>query len=284
MMPDRFLPALLAVAALLGESCGPPPDQARHGIEVVVTFHALSTIVAPLLGPEGTVHVLLPTGASPHAFEPRPSDLRELSRAQLVLRAGAGVDGWVSDLVPVPSVALLDLVPDSASHASMVGVDPHVWLDPEAVRAALPHLAGALCDVDPPGCDGYRDRSLAFAATIPGLVDRIRGMTAGIATEHVVTSGPFLGWWSARFGPRIAGSIEESEGVEPSASRMGAMIDAARGSIAVVGQATLPDGAARAVAEAARVPYVAVDAVGNPDSAPDYARLLLSIAEALPKS
>lgn len=282
-LPRNALVVLLATGASLSGACGQAPDRSGEGVTVVTTFRALSTIVSPLLGPGDTVHVLLPAGASPHAYEPRPSDMRILSGAHLVFRAGGDVDGWVARLVPVATVSLMDLVPDSFGSPSAATPDLHIWLDPEAIAAALPNLATALCDVHPANCSEYRERARSFASSMPALVDRIRVLTDPIRDMEVVTSGPFLGWWSNRFGPRIAGCIETIEGVEPSASRMNDMIQTARGSVAVVGQAALPSGTARAVAEAAAVPYVSIDIVGTPDHAADYAGFLLSIAEALPK-
>jgi ABC-type Zn uptake system ZnuABC Zn-binding protein ZnuA len=270
-----------ALALLLQASCGRGPVREPGSVTVVTTFHALSTVIAPVVGPAGSVHVLLPGGASPHAYEPRPSDLRELSRASLLFYAGPNVDGWASRLASTPAVALAGLVPDSLLAGSEARSDPHLWLDPALVAAALPGLAESLCSVDAGNCDGYRERARAFAASIPDLVRRIRDTLGTASGSSAVVSGPFLAWWSLRFGPRIAGVIEESEGVEPSAARIRAMIDTARSADLVIGQATLPDEAARAVAESASIPYVTVDAVGTPGTAPDYERLLLAIAAAI---
>lgn len=273
------VPALILVAGLFSVSCTRQAAPDRPGVEVVASFHAMKLLVEPLVGDAGTVRTLLPPGSSPHAYEPRPSDIQALQSARLIVRAGSGVDDWIAGIAERPTVSLRDLVPDSLLIRGET--DPHVWLDPLAVAAAVPGLAEALCEADPSGCAGYRERATDFADGLPGLVERIRAALAGIRDSSVVTSGPFFAWWSRRFGPGVLATVEQSEGVEPSASRMRTLIEAARRASAVVGQATLPDQAARAVAEAAGIPYVVVDAVGSETSAPDYERLLYSIAEAL---
>ena len=280
MIPIRLpIPALLCATCLLPVSCSRPDVPDGRSVEVVASFHAMRLVVEPVLGTAARVRTLLPPGSSPHAYEPRPSDIQALQSANLVFHAGSGVDDWIAGVADRPAVSLWSLVPDSLLIPG--DLDPHVWLDPSAVAAAMPGLAAALCEADPADCAGYRERAAAFAQRMPGLALRIRETLAGVRDSSVVTSGPFLAWWSRRFGPKVLAAVEESEGVEPSASRMGMLISTSRLATAVLGQATLPEQAARAVAEAAGVPYVVVDAVGSEISAPDYERLLLSIAEAL---
>lgn len=66
----------------------------------VVTSVLPVTFVAQEVGGERVrVNTLVPPGASPHTFEPVPSDMVKLQGARFFLRVGAGLDGWSDKLM-----------------------------------------------------------------------------------------------------------------------------------------------------------------------------------------
>jgi ABC-type Zn uptake system ZnuABC Zn-binding protein ZnuA len=67
-------------------------------LRVVVSIEPYREAVQLLVGDEGTVDVLLPAGASPHAFDPTPRDVVRLSDADLVVVNGVA-DDWTLGLV-----------------------------------------------------------------------------------------------------------------------------------------------------------------------------------------
>ncbi|HSJ96308.1 MAG TPA: metal ABC transporter substrate-binding protein, partial [Myxococcota bacterium] len=79
-------------AALAGAS-GPPP------LRVVATIEPLAMIVRELTGERATVSVLVPPGASPHTFDPRPGDVARLADAALLVAVGGDFDGWAGRLL-----------------------------------------------------------------------------------------------------------------------------------------------------------------------------------------
>lgn len=277
-------PATLALALLLAAGaagCRRTAPAGEDGLRIVASIPALGSVVRLLLGPETPVHVLLPSGTSPHAYEPRPSDLRVLSHADLLVLAGPGVDDWAAPLTDGPVIELFASVPDSLRLEVAGRPDPHFWLDPILVAAILPDLADALCATDRIPCPGLRERSMEAQRTLYRLADSVGVRLDSLPGSGVVVSGPFLTYFAHRFRIPVAGVIEESEGVEPSAARLRRIMDTARDAAAVVGQPWLPEEPARAVAEAAGIPYVAVDPVGNPGTTPDYAAFVTAIADSL---
>ncbi|MDZ7707179.1 MAG: metal ABC transporter substrate-binding protein [Trueperaceae bacterium] len=65
---------------------------------VVVSIEPYRDAVQRLLGDDATVEVLLPPGASPHAYDPTPRQVAGLADADLVIVNG-GLDGWVLAMV-----------------------------------------------------------------------------------------------------------------------------------------------------------------------------------------
>src|SRR5205809_6118855 len=66
---------------------------------VVTTTTDLAALVVAVGGDLVTVESIVPAGADPEAFEPRPADLAKLRAAALVVRVGLGYDYWLDALI-----------------------------------------------------------------------------------------------------------------------------------------------------------------------------------------
>ena len=267
-MPRLLLCAGLALGLGSVPAAGAP-------LTAVATITPLGFIVQELGGERVRVHVLVPPGASPHAFEPRPSDLAAVAGAALFVSAGAGVDDWVARLAaadgPKPLV-LLEAIGAATS-------DPHFWLDPIAVRDhALPALEQAFGAADPDGRARYAERRRAFAHALTALDAEIRATLAGVARRPLVPTHAAWGAFAARYGIPLLEPVERRAAEEPTPRTLAKLADAARagGAVAVLVEPQLPPAAAEALAEALGLPAVVADPYGDPRSKDrgSYAALL----------
>ena len=277
----RLAALCFAFVALAG--CQPPAKNGTTSQKPVfaATFHAVATIAREVAGDRADVITLLEPGVSPHAYEPRPSDLRRLQGAAATVFAAHGLDSWLVGLgVPAP-FELLAGVPDSLRAVTAGVTDPHFWLSPAAVAATLPGLARHFCMADPGGCDGYELRAAIFTDSLRTLDARLLARLAPARDASLVVASTFLRYFLERYGPSTVAIVETVEGVEPSPSHLQRVSRTASGAVAVVGQPWLPESASRAVAEAAAIPYITVDPLGNERDAPTYAALLTRIADVL---
>ena len=137
------------------------PGGARACGTVVTTLLPLAFLAQEIGGERARAHALVPPGASPHAFEPRPSDVARAEGACLFVSAGDGTDGWAARLGAA-------LAPDrQLALAAGLGLPAHAWLDPLAVRDQLaPRLAQALADRDAEGSDAYAGALADFVAAV----------------------------------------------------------------------------------------------------------------------
>jgi ABC-type Zn uptake system ZnuABC Zn-binding protein ZnuA len=253
-------------------ACGSAPA-AGAPLAAVATITPLGFLVQELGGERVSVHVLVPPGASPHAFEPRPSDLAAVAGAALFVAAGAGVDDWVARLAAADGPQPLVL------GGAVSARDPHFWLDPIAVRdEALPALEGALEAADPEGRAHYAERRRAFAHTLTALDAEIRAALAGVARKPLVPTHPAWGAFAARYGLMLLGPVQHRAAEEPNPRTLARLADTARagGAVAVLVEPQLSPAAAEALAEALGVPAIVADPYGDPRVAErgSYAALL----------
>ena len=96
----RLLLTSLALAlALAVAACGSDDSSSGSGdLRVVATTTQVADLARNVAGDRASVTGILTPNADPHDYEPRPSDARALADAQLVLRSGGAVDGWLGDL------------------------------------------------------------------------------------------------------------------------------------------------------------------------------------------
>ncbi len=103
-------------------------------------------------------------------------------------------------------------------------------MDPTRVAAALPSLADALGEADPPNADAYHQRADELAARLEKL-DReiaadLRGVPAG--DRELVTSHDALAYFADRYGFDVVATAFPATGAdaEPSAGALADVIDA----------------------------------------------------------
>ncbi len=230
---------LVAFATLAGAAAAAQP------LPVVTTIQPLALLVRELGGERVVVSVLVPPGASPHTFEPQPSDVQSLAAARLVVEVGGGLDGWLHPLLTAAAaqparLTLLDLpgldplpaVPgghvEAESHDAAHRLDPHAWLDPILVRDVLvPALAAKLAALDPSGAADYGASRDRLALRLTALDLEIRAALKGHGRDFLAFHGAWR-YFARRYDLHEVGVIEEAPGEEPTPRELGALARRAR--------------------------------------------------------
>lgn len=263
--------------------------------QYAATTFVFRTILEPVVGSNGSVRHLLPAGASPHTYDPRPSDVRAASEALALFYGAPELDRWASGLGSSPSIALIDLLPDSLlldfpasghirdGHHHGAGRDPHFWMDPLRVDGLLPALVETLCVLDPVACSDFRRNAAAFSIRIRALHDSVRTVMAPVRGNALLLSHPFIQYFAEQYGLRTTGVIEEMPGSEPTARDMHRIVRNVRGSDAgaVVTVPQLSDRAARVLSEAVGIPVIELDPNGGDGDRDTYEKLILYNAHVL---
>lgn len=265
---------------------------------LLATIPPLGYILEELAGDSATVEVLLPAGASPHAFEPRPSDARRAQQAAALVYVSDEVDGWAARLDCAQRIALLELVPadrrlpaaletghehvhgDGCQHGDD---DPHFWTDPLLVRELLPELARLLGELDPEGADAYQHNAQTFAAELEELDREVRARLKPHAGAAVILFHPSLRYLLERYGLELVAVIEPAPGKEPSPAELVRLLELARDREvrALFSEPQLSAGPVNAIAEALALPVYALDPLGGQSGRDGYRELIIYNAETL---
>jgi zinc/manganese transport system substrate-binding protein len=190
-------------------------DSGGGGVEVVATNTIAADIAQKVAGPDAEVDSLIPESASPHDFALSAKDRAELEEADVVVAWGAGLE------------AGFDLG-DNAVELAGDRDDPHIWMDPTLVAAALPPLAGALADADPDHASGYRRRAAAYGRHLDDLDADLARTYSSIppARRKLVSSHDSIEYLVRRYGLDFVGApFGITPGTEPSAETVSSLIE-----------------------------------------------------------
>jgi zinc transport system substrate-binding protein len=284
---------LLGGLFLVFAACGDGESTSgQESLRYVTTIPPFEMILTPVVDGRATVDRLLEPGASPHTFDPTPSDVRAATESMALFLGAETLDGWAADLPASRHVALVDLVPrdhqlefGAGGHGQEVGptIDPHFWTDPTVVRRVLPVLVDTLCAIDSGGCSTYRANADSFATVLATLDTQIESIVRPIQDTPVFLAKPFFRYFLHRYGPQLTGIVEPQPGAEPTPRQLHRVVERARtsGAQAILTQQAVSSRPAQAVSESTTLPFVVLDPLGGTATRSTYTDLLLHSARVL---
>ena len=239
-----FKPALrLLAAALAALAAGTVAADANP--RVVTSFKPLQSLAAGVMAGIGAPEVIIHGAGSPHTYALRPSDARELARADIVFWIGPNFEGFLAKPIAALSpharaVALIEATgvtvlearrggswekdtDEPAAPGDLADADPHIFLDPHNAEAMVQAMAATLTAADPAHAAQYE----ANAAVVIGRLKTLDGELAEtLAPVHGI---PFVVFHDGtqylehRYGLTAVGSIVVAPERPPGAKRIAAI-------------------------------------------------------------
>ena len=213
----RFLVLLAAVIAL---AC---PAAAQDKLKVVATFSILGDLVQQVGGDRIALTTLVGPDTDAHTYQPRPTDLRVLAGAQVLVSNGLGFEGWIDRLADAASFKGTRIV---ASKDAAAGPDPHCWQDVACARHYVANIAAGLATGDPGNAAFYRERATAYDARLVTLEAWIRGEIATVPEDRrkAITGHNSFHYFARAYGVQFEAPRGYSTDSEPSARDMALLI------------------------------------------------------------
>jgi zinc transport system substrate-binding protein len=290
----RRAPALLLlVLAAAGLTAGGCLRRAAPQPRVAATVFPLYDLVRRVAGDRLEVSLVLPAGADPHGYEPRPRDVAALSDAGLVFAVGLGLDPWAQGMARAAGAGearVFELGPLMDPILAPAGVirpepfiDAHFWTDPVRARRAVDVIVDALSGLDPAGAPFFRERGQDVRRSIEAAHKEVEARAASWPRRRVVTFHGSLFYFAARYGLQVVGVVEPVPGAEPTAQHVQAVVELLRGPqpAALFVEPQMDGQLARAIAREAGVGVHQVDGMGGANGAGSYEDMLRGIARSM---
>lgn len=203
-------------------------------LNVVATTVQITALAKEVGGDKIELHGLIPAGADPHEFEPRPSDLVTIEGAQVILRHGLELDSWLDGTLQAGShadvVTVTDgITPLTAEEGGKQVNDPHVWHDPANDKVMVDNIAAALEQADPANSATYRANAAAYDTVLDNTKTQVQAIIDEIPPDNrkLVTDHDAFGYFARAFGLEIVGAVipSVSTSAESSAQQTAALLD-----------------------------------------------------------
>lgn len=271
-----------------------PAAAAMPRLQVVASFSILADIARQLAAGLASVQTLAGANADAHSYQPTPSDVQRLVRADLILVNGLGFEPWLDRVRAGTPMRGSVVVASQGVDERRIGPvsDPHAWLSPlqgrhyvDNIEAALVQALGATT----PAAATVRRRAAELRERL-ALLDRdIRRALEPVPPEarRVITTHGSFGYFGRDYGlvitPLVAGAGE----TEASAGQMARVIRQIRAqrAVALFSENTVDARLLQRVADEAGVSIGGTlygDALSDPDGpAPGYLQLVAHNARTL---
>lgn len=227
---------LLLISSLTGHAA----------LQVVTTTQDLAAITAAVGGEWVQVQSLTPGTRDPHFAAAKPSMIRKVFRADLLLVIGADMEvGWLSPLLQSARnarvqpgnpgyldlssvVPLLGKVSGPVSRA-MGDVhargNPHYWLDPRNGVRMAQAITTRLAELDPAHQGEYQQRFKAFAQAMDNKLPAWHARLEHLKGKPVIAYHRSFIYLADVFGFHIVDEVEPKPGIAPSAASLSTLIN-----------------------------------------------------------
>ena len=186
-------------------------------LKVVATLPILKEFAEQVGGKHVHVTSLITGFESEHSYSPKPSDLRAINEARLLLEIGLGLEVWVQGLVKNAGSPGLRVVTTSQDISVIRDAEddshgnPHIWLDPENAKIMTRHIAQALIEADPANAPEYRTNLDDYLKRLSDSEQDLKRRVAVLRDRRIVTYHPAWPYFARRFGFRIEGDVYSPE-------------------------------------------------------------------------
>jgi zinc/manganese transport system substrate-binding protein len=213
------------------------PAAAADQLKVVAVYPDFGWLAEQVGGGHVSVSVLAKGSQDPHYVDPKPSFLRFLHHADLLLLNGLdleagflppllqqsgnrriqpGTPGYVDCSAFITPIG----VPAGGVDRSMGDVhaygNPHYHLDPANMAAVARGLGDIFAAADPAHAEDYRRNAGETAEAMTSLDAELHHLMASASSRPVVTYHATLDYFFLHFGFTVVGFVEPKPGIKPS--------------------------------------------------------------------
>ena len=232
-----FTLALVPVLVFSATACAPEAET-NDRVGVVVTILPQAEFVENVGGEKVRVTVMVPPGASPHTYEPTPSQMTALAKAEMYAKVGSGVEFelvWMDKLLATnPDMLVVDcsrgielqeMVAED-EHEYSEREDPHIWMSPANAQIMVRNICAGLIETDPENRRYYEQNRDNYLAQLAEIDREIIDSLAGVENQRFMVYHPAFGYFAREYGLTMIPI--EKEGKEPTAAGLAHLIEQAK--------------------------------------------------------
>jgi zinc transport system substrate-binding protein len=191
----------------------------NNSISVVTSFYPLAFFTKEIAGDYAQVSNIS-GNKSPHSYKLSPKDRASLSKADLVIYQGIGLESWTEDTIPELEKNGIKVL--EASHDLKLNkrheeteednhevdehddhkhgeFDPHTWLDPILAKQISEEITEKLIEIDPKNKNEYKDNLSKLVIKLDNLDKEYNNYITNCINESAIVSHDAFGYLEKRY-------------------------------------------------------------------------------------
>ena len=245
---------------------------------IVVSILPQQTFVEKIGGDKVDVSTMVKPGSDPHSYEPKPSQMKNISKAQIYFPIGLEFENvWLDKFATqnknmkfvkmTKGIEYIEMAEHHHHHEheadhedeheheanheeeSHHGKDPHTWTSPANVKIMAKNIYKTLVEYDPKNKDYYKTNYENFIKQINDTDKKIRDILSPLGKgAKFMVFHPSWGYFAKDYD--LTQLVIEVEGKEPKPKMLAKIIDEAKEQKvkAIITQSEFSDKSARAIA------------------------------------
>ena len=180
----------LGLATLLQATASAEPVRPR----IVAAEGFYGDVAKQVAGPDAdVVSILANPDQDPHLFEASSSSARAVATSRIVIYNGLDYDAWLPKLLSASRSEQRHVLVAADLAGRRPGDNPHIWYDPQTMRAVAAAVARTLASDDPLHTANYQARLAVFDASLAPLEARIAALRQKVDGFRVTATEPIAG-------------------------------------------------------------------------------------------
>jgi len=221
----------ILIALVLGcssKTTAPQTGTLRVGVTLHPYYSWTANVIANVPGFE--VVPVLPGEVDAGNYQPSPDDIAKIAQLDAIVINGIGHDDFIRDMIKASGNTKLTVIEVNAetplvSYAHGEGKNSHTFISfTNAIQQAR-LIAKRLGELRPSAADALRANASTYADKLRAIQARIAKQLANAKIKRVVTVHDGYTYLLQELGIELAGVVQPSHGLVPSAKELGEMIE-----------------------------------------------------------
>ena len=159
-------------------------------LQIYTSVYPIYDFTKKIGGEKIAVYNMTKAGAEPHDFEITSKDMANLSKADLFIYNGGGMEHWVDSVKEALNIKYVD---SSSNINNENNLDPHFWLSPKNAKIQMENIKNGLIEIDSDNKNYYESNYNLYANRLDELDNKIKISLSNIKNRNLVLTHPAFG-------------------------------------------------------------------------------------------
>lgn len=211
-------------------------DIGQHNLKVITTLFPLFDMARHIGGDKVEVFLLVPPGAEPHSFEPKPDDFARINKADVFIYTGKFMEPWAEKIIKSITNKNLTVVDASQGIKMISGVfhdadepvgsyDPHIWLDFDNAKIMVKNISQAM-EAKATEKGIFEKNASEYSNRLTELDSAYRTTLATCKIGEIIYGGHYaFGYLAKRYGLKYIAAQGFAPDAEPTARDLAKLVE-----------------------------------------------------------